>query len=305
MNRWWIYQRERFPLAAYLSLAAATGLAACSYSALLRGQAAGPGATTLLAASASAFAFFVQMRVADEFKDRADDALWRPYRPVPRGLVRLRELAGIGIAAALIQLALAWTFGPAMLVPLLLLWGYFALTTAEFGLGRWLKERPLAYLASHLPVAGLIMLQASSFDWLDAGSTPPNGLSLLMACAMAVAMLLDLGRKLRAPGDEEAGVLTYSAAWGVKASAAAWLLALAMLVALAAWAASLAGLGVPYLGVGLALLAYAAAAAWRFTRNPGARRAAQLNRLSALAALLTYLGIGPLALFLHSPGSGS
>ena len=51
--------------------------------------------------------FFLQLRIADEFKDYEDDARYRPYRPVPRGLVSLRELAWVGVGAAAIQLALA------------------------------------------------------------------------------------------------------------------------------------------------------------------------------------------------------
>jgi hypothetical protein len=36
-NRWWIYQRERFPLLAHSPVIAAFSLSAVSYSALVRG----------------------------------------------------------------------------------------------------------------------------------------------------------------------------------------------------------------------------------------------------------------------------
>jgi len=45
---------------------------------------------------ASSFLMFALLRIADEFKDAGDDARWRPYRPVPRGLVTLRQLAVAG-----------------------------------------------------------------------------------------------------------------------------------------------------------------------------------------------------------------
>src|SRR6185503_3124011 len=94
-NRWWVYQRERFPVLAHGLLIAAFSFSAISYSSVLRGAA--PGWPAALTAFASCFLFFLQLRIADEFKDFDEDARWRPYRPVPRGLVRLRELAVVGL----------------------------------------------------------------------------------------------------------------------------------------------------------------------------------------------------------------
>lgn len=297
MNRWWIYQRERFPLAAYGLLAVTTGVSATTHSSLLRGQFAFPGAATLLAASLSALALFMQMRVADEFKDRADDAQWRPYRPVPRGLVRLSELGAIGLAAAALQLAIAFAFGTPMLVPLLLTWAYFALTLVEFGAANWLKARPLAYLLSHLPLASLIVLHLSSFDWMrDRTSAPPAGLGTLLATAFASALLLEVGRKLRAPGDEEPGVVTYSAAWGVRRAVAVWAAALVALVAAAACAAARVGAGPPFAAAALLLLVAGIGVARRFVAAPNATRASRLDAVARVATLLAYLGLGPGAL---------
>src|SRR5512143_1279527 len=102
-NRWWIYQAERFPVFAHGPLILAFSMSAMSYSALLRGaDALRPSAA--LVAFVTAFLFFLQLRIADEFKDAEDDARFRPYRPVPRGLVSLRELAWAGAAAAALQL---------------------------------------------------------------------------------------------------------------------------------------------------------------------------------------------------------
>ncbi len=296
MNRWWVYQRERFPLAAYTLLAVTVGIAAPTHSALLRGHGAWPQVGTLVAASASALAFFVQMRVADEFKDRADDARWRAYRPVPRGLVRLGELGAIALATALAQFALVLAFGAPMLLPLLATWAFLALTLVEFGAGHWLKQRPLAYLLSHLPLVSLIVLQLSSFDWLRDGASAPPGLGALLAAAFAAALLLELSRKLRAPGDEEPGVVTYTGAWGVRRALALWCVALVALAGSAGYAAAQVGVGRGFAVVGAALLALGAAVAWRFAGVPSAARAAALDTLARAATVLAYLGIGPVAL---------
>src|SRR5262245_40155502 len=104
-SRFWLYQAERFPILGHGLLIAAFSFSALSFSVLLRGQVTWPRLDTVLVAFASAFLFFFQLRLADEFKDFEEDARYRPYRPVPRGLVTLRELAGLGFLSLLVQLS--------------------------------------------------------------------------------------------------------------------------------------------------------------------------------------------------------
>src|SRR5882762_10392211 len=98
----WVYQRERFPVVAHGVLIAAFSSSAVSYSALLRG--AWPRMASIGVAFVTCFLFFLQLRIADEFKDFEEDSRWRPYRPVPRGLIKLRELGVVFAMAAAIQL---------------------------------------------------------------------------------------------------------------------------------------------------------------------------------------------------------
>ena len=120
MTRWRIYLRERFPLAAHAPLVAAFSLSAVSVSRLLRGERGLPDAAALAVAFVVALLFFFQLRVADEFKDSDDDRQYRPYRPVPRGLVTLAELGRLGVASAVVQLAVALALAPKLIVPLAL-----------------------------------------------------------------------------------------------------------------------------------------------------------------------------------------
>ena len=83
-RRWWIYQRERFPIFAHGLLIAVFSFSAISFSQLLRGRLQLPPIETMLVAFISAFLFFLQLRIADEFKDYKEDLLYRPYRPLPR-----------------------------------------------------------------------------------------------------------------------------------------------------------------------------------------------------------------------------
>ena len=131
VKRWWTYQRERFPVLAHGVLIAAFSLAAVGYTALVLGRREFP-AEAAVVAFAGSFLFFVQLRIADEFKDFDEDTRYRPQRPVPRGLVSLRELGVLAGLAALAQLALAVWLKPVLVVPLVGAWAYLALMTVEF-----------------------------------------------------------------------------------------------------------------------------------------------------------------------------
>src|SRR5438128_368969 len=156
LKRWWVYQRERFPILAHGLLIAAFSFSAVCFSALLRGQVVLPSATTVTVAFGTAFLFFLQLRIADEFKDFEEDSSYRPYRPVPRGLVSLRELGVLGLLAALLQLGLALYLQPSLLLLLALVWTYLALMSKEFFIGRWLKAHPIPYLISHMVIIPLV-----------------------------------------------------------------------------------------------------------------------------------------------------
>ena len=61
-NRWWTYQRERFPVFAHTPIIAAFSLSAVSYSALIRGAYHVPGWKPCVVAFASSFLFFLQLQ---------------------------------------------------------------------------------------------------------------------------------------------------------------------------------------------------------------------------------------------------
>jgi len=145
-RRWVVYQRERFPLLAHGPLIGAFAFAAVSVSAAGRGER--PPWSAVLVAAATALVAFFQLRVIDEHKDAAEDARWRPYRAVPRGLVTLGELRAIAVAGAVLQATLAWWLAPKLLLPLVALWGMLALMAVEFGLGQAMHGKPLLILLS-------------------------------------------------------------------------------------------------------------------------------------------------------------
>src|SRR5258705_11926241 len=118
---------------------------------MLRGQM--PGMISIGVAFATCFLFFLQLRIADEFKDFEEDSRYRPYRPVPRGLIKLRELGVVFVLAAAVQLFLALALNWELLLVLAGVWIYLALMSREFFVRDWLKARPFTSMWVHMVVS--------------------------------------------------------------------------------------------------------------------------------------------------------
>lgn len=291
--KWWIYQRERFPIVAHGPLIAAFSASAVSYVTLLENR---PIASWQVYATAFivCLLFFLQLRIADEFKDREEDATWRPYRPVPRGLVRLEELRIVFIGAAVLQLIVSFCLSPALLGILLLGWMYLGLMSVEFFCRDWLKKRPVVYLVSHMGIMPLVDLFATACEWAPDRSSMPQGLWWFLAASFCNGVVIEVGRKLRQPQQEEEGVETYSKLWGKKGGAAVWLIALCCTYGCAWQAALLTGNPLLVI-VGLAFLMLLASvfSCFYVSRNVGG---AVLEKISALWTLVLYLLLGILPL---------
>jgi 4-hydroxybenzoate polyprenyltransferase len=291
VRRWWIYQRERFPVVGHGPLIAAFSLSAVSFSALLRGRAA-IEPTGALAAFGTSFLFFLQLRIADEFKDFDEDSRYRPYRPVPRGLVSLRELGVLGVLAALVQLGLALWLSWSLVLLLLVVWAYFALMSKEFFAGEWLRAHPIIYLLSHMMIMPLVDFYATACDWWPAGAGPPHGLEWFVAVSYCNGVVIEVGRKVRSPADEEAGVNTYSVLWGSRVAVAVWLGAMLLTAALAALAAYQIAFLVPVVVLLGVCLAAAAAVALHFLRGLAPKQGKHIEIISGVWTLLLYLSLG-------------
>ena len=294
-RRAWTYLQERFPLPAHGPLVAAfAGGVACA-SAALRG-AEGPGWGAVVVAVVVGLGAFFQLRVADEWKDAEADARFRPERPVPRGLVTLRELAVAAVAVGGVQVAACVWLAPPLLAPLALVWAWGALMTVEFGVPGWLGRRPGATLVSHGLIVPCIDWFSISADVRGNGAGVPDGVGWLVGVSLFGGMAVEVGRKVWASADERPGVETYSAAWGRRRALAVW----AGVVA-ASLACGLAVLGhvgaAPALGLGLAAAAAVVVAAGLgalWADRPGRGRV--IEAAAGVWTLALYLTIGPLAL---------
>ena len=159
MNRWWTYQKERFPLSAYIPLMATFGFSSISYSLHLHKPEARfsdlsiPQAVTAILTT---LFWFMLLRIADEHKDYEEDMQYRPYRPVQRGLVKLSELRAIGIVLALSLIGMSVWVDWRLLGLLAMAGLWFTLMSLEFGVPKWLKAHPTVYLLSHMLLLPLL-----------------------------------------------------------------------------------------------------------------------------------------------------
>lgn len=292
LQRWWIYQRERFPLVAHSPLVAAMSFGALGYGAAASGGF--PSLWAFLFCWLGLIGFFFLLRVADEFKDYTTDCQHRPYRPVPRGLIRLRELGWAAAGVVIVQALLALIWGLWVLVPLILAWGWLLLMTWEFFAPRWLEARPLIYLLSHMLIMPLLMLYALAHagdGWQGQGWEAAGWLA---ATAFGVGLIFELGRKLRRPRDEEPGVDTYSKVWGRPLASLAWLAAVSTTLMLMALAARALGAGTWVWLVALILVLATGLTCATYLRRPEGPAAGWFQGLSAVVTLVVYLLLGAL-----------
>ena len=295
--RLWIYQRERFPVAQYLPMVAAFAFSASSYS---RACGARPGIVAipaLLVGMATSFCLFLLLRLFDEFKDREDDARYRPYRPVPRGLVSLAEIRGCIFASFATMAALNALCDVRLLAPLALASGYILLMWREFFVPKWLRRHPVVYMLSHMLVMPVIDFYATGLDWVHGSAPMPRGLFLFLATTFLNGCVIEIGRKIRSPEDEEHGVETYSYLWGPRRAASIWLAVLAATFALALACCAHVGCGLHALPALATIAALCAIPALLFLR--GRRCGPKIELASGVWTLAMYLIVGGLPVLLH------
>lgn len=290
-NRWWTYQQERFPVFAHGPLILAFSLSAMSYSALLRGVSTLNPIAAIIAFVTSLF-FFLQLRIADEFKDAEDDARWRPYRPVPRGLVKLRELGWIGVTAGLIQLAGSLWLRPLQAFLLAGAWLYLALMSKEFFVHGWLKAHPAFYMLSHMIILPVFDIYATACDWSVAGASPHPGLLWFIAVSYLNGVVIEIGRKIRAPEDEEEGVETYTFLWGRPGALLAWISAMFLTGLCASRGAILIGFAGPVVLLLVTLFFCSVLVAVLFLKSPRPGMGKRFELLSGIWSLAMYLSLG-------------
>ncbi|MEM6697104.1 MAG: UbiA family prenyltransferase, partial [Bacteroidota bacterium] len=291
-QRLWVYQNERFPLLGNGVMIAAFTFSAVSYSRICRGASGFIHWSDFLIGIFATVTLFFLVRIFDEFKDQEDDAKYRQYLPVPRGLVNLKELRTVGWSVGLLQIAIIAFFQPQMLPLYALVLAYLCLMGVEFFVPEWLKQRQILYITSHMFIIPLIDLYASGLDWKLDGDSPHWGLVWFFAVSYMNGLVLEFGRKIRTPETEEEGVVSYTKLYGTKGGTVTWMTLMLVTMLLAMGASHYAGyswLAYVILGVFFVLCSLIG---FSFLKTPTQKRSKQIEYASAAWTALMYLSLG-------------
>jgi len=291
-HRLFLYQKERFPIIAHGCLITAFTFSAIAYSRICRGVEGFISIQDFLIGIWMSFAFFLLIRICDEFKDQEDDLKYRAYLPVPRGLVSLNELKYLGIGIVSIQLTLLFFFQVKMFPLYLLSMVYLFFMTKEFFIENWLRERQLIYILSHMMIIPLIDLYSSGLDWSLAGDKIHLGVAWFMLVSFLNGLVLEIGRKIRSKESEEDGVISYTNLYGTKNAIFIWIGLLTSTLLAALGAAQYAGYGFQAFVFLISLWILCTLPALFFLKNPTTKYAGQIEKASGLWTVFMYLSLG-------------
>jgi 4-hydroxybenzoate polyprenyltransferase len=243
VKRFYIYQKERFPFLGHGLLVCAFSFSAIAYSRICRGMQGFVSTKVFLLGIFTTITLFLLLRIFDEFKDAEDDAAYRKELPVPRGLVSLAELKIVGIVVAALQIIVNAIFFPKMLMLYLVVIVYLLLMGKEFFISDWLKRNQFFYVVSHMFIIPLVDIYASGLDWFLNNAIAPKGLLFFFAVSYMNGVVLEIGRKIKAPEQESVGVLSYSHMLGTVKATYLWIAVLLVTLILSIVAANFAGYG--------------------------------------------------------------
>lgn len=302
LKRFWIYQRERFPLFGHGPLVAAFSFSAISYSRICRGVDEFISMPLFLLGIFTTITLFLLVRTFDEFKDAEDDAKYRPELAVPRGLISFKELSMISIIIIILQVILNALFAPKLLLIWLIVIVYLILMGKEFFIPTWLKKHQFWYVVSHMFIIPLIDIYASGIDWFIEGVPAPKGLLFFFAVSYFNGVVIEVGRKIRIPSDEKTGVLTYSSMLGSRKATWLWLLMLFITLCLAIGAVQFAGYGTTGFIVLCSIFILFSLPAFLFLNKMTAKKAKYIEYASALWTIAMYLTLGGIPMVIELIG---
>lgn len=292
IKRFLIYQQERFPFLVHGVLIAAFTFSAVSYSRICRRQDGFIAWSDYLIGVFATITLFFLVRIFDEFKDQEDDRKYRKYLPVPRGLMSLKELKIIGFIVGIAQILVIAFFQLEMLYLYMIVMAYLLLMGVEFFVPKWLKQRQIIYITSHMLIIPLIDIYSSGLDWLLDGAKPHWGLAWFFAVSYTNGLVLEFGRKIRTPDTEEDGVVSYTGLYGIKGGTAIWIILMFVTMALAVGASHYARYGwmaFVVLGVFFILCSFPG---WLFLKEPTVKRTKYIEYASVVWTALMYLSLG-------------
>ena len=228
-KKWYTYQKERFPVLVYgayiLCIVVGVFFYYISYGKQIENKvflasfnnSVGPyhfdiNYLIMIPMFAVAFLQFLMVRIIDEFKDYEEDCKYRPYRPVPRGLISLKELKILFLICAVLQVGITYMFNKFYsIIWLAILWIFFLLMTKGFFIKKILDKHILLEVLLDELMLPILIIYLVSFIYYKDFSILKN----LLFMGYIISCIVEIARKVRCKEDEEEGVKTYTAVFGI------------------------------------------------------------------------------------------
>lgn len=210
-KKWYTYQKERFPILIYGLYIFCIVFAVFCFCNFMNGNDI-INYYKLIPMFLVAFLQFLIIRIADEFKDYSEDLAFRPYRPVPRGLIKLKELKILFIISMIIQVLITIIFNLEGIIWLWILWIFFFIMSKGFFIKKFLDKHLLLEVFLDESLIIFLGLYLASYIYID------KNIWIILAVLYIISWIVEIARKIRAKEDEEEGVKTYTAVYGISQS---------------------------------------------------------------------------------------
>lgn len=216
LKKWYTYQKERFPLLAYgtyiFAIVFGTYCITTSHTAQFKFE-----WKYIIAMFCVALLQFLMVRIIDEFKDYEEDCKFRPYRPVPRGLITLKELKVLFIICALLQICITAFINIYGIIFLFIVWIFFFIMSKSFFIKKILEKHILLEVTFDELLMPILVLYLSVLRVGNLTSLLTlNNYYLFLGMTYVISWIVEIARKIRCKEAEEKGVKTYTAVFGIK-----------------------------------------------------------------------------------------
>lgn len=219
IKKWYTYQKERFPIIAYglYCFCLVFGVFCYSNYLIKNDYCIAVKDTSsinyyfLIPMFLVGFLQFLMVRIVDEFKDYEEDCKYRAYRPVPRGLVTLKELRVLFIICAFLQVIITIIVNTKSLIFLGIVWLFFIVMSKGFFIKNFLDRHILVEVLLDEILLPITMLYVVSFLII----INLNVIWKFLVLAYIISWIIEIARKIRCKEKEEEGVKTYTAVFGI------------------------------------------------------------------------------------------
>ncbi|MDH4231189.1 MAG: UbiA family prenyltransferase [Nitrospirota bacterium] len=233
-GRWGAFIKERFPLLNHLLLITFY----CSANAVVAHASAGtrPALTVRsVLGGVMILCVFLHLRIFDEIKDFEKDRTAHPERPLPRGLIAVREAKRVAGAIILAEIGLGIYAGPHAFLAACCVIVYSLLMYKEFFIGDWLRPRLATYAFTHTVIScWMSMLIYSSvtgrYFWKASGEY-----GIFLIANIMMFNVFEFGRKTFAKEEEKDMIESYSKSLGPAGAAVSVFIMAALAVFTGLW----------------------------------------------------------------------